>query len=305
MSKAPETLALYTTIYPGVEPYLRDWYRSVAAQTDQNYRLWIGLDALDVKAVIEALGDEPKATWVIAKSGETPAQIRQQAFEQITAVCDGVVLVDSDDMLHSTRVAFARAALQESDLNGCALRLVDQRGHYIGSDFGLPSRQEPDTVLPRNNVFGLSNTAFTSDLLQKCLPIPAEVMLVDWFLATRAWLYGARLSFDRVARMDYRQHDSNMVQVRYPFSVRQVIKDTERVRQHFQFLRSAGGGETYKAERMAELQQVAADVDLFHQQVVLQPARLQGYVRSLNALKPAPVWWSSVAHPALSDFWIS
>ena len=39
-----ERLALYTTIYPGVEPYLADWIHSVDAQTDRAFDLWVGLD---------------------------------------------------------------------------------------------------------------------------------------------------------------------------------------------------------------------------------------------------------------------
>ena len=126
------SLALYTTIYPGVEPYLQAWYRSVLEQSDQDYQLWIGLDALEVTAAVEALGGEPQATWVMAAPGETPAQIRQRAFTQIVKACDGVVLVDSDDVLHPSRVAAARVALETSELNGCALRLVDQQGQALG-----------------------------------------------------------------------------------------------------------------------------------------------------------------------------
>ena len=45
------TLAVYTTIYPGVEPYLGDWYRSLCQQTDQEFQLWIGLDHLESESV--------------------------------------------------------------------------------------------------------------------------------------------------------------------------------------------------------------------------------------------------------------
>ena len=165
-------LALYTTIYPGVESFLRDWYRSVLEQTDQDYQLWIGLDTIGVEAAKDAMGADPKATWVAAASGDTPAQIRQRALAQIVERHDGVVLVDSDDVLHPSRVASARAALQTSDLAGCALRLVDQQGRDLGMTFGLPPQARPEDVLPRNNVFGLSNSAFRSDLLRRCLPIP-------------------------------------------------------------------------------------------------------------------------------------
>jgi hypothetical protein len=297
-----KALALYTTIYPGVEFYLCDWYRSVQEQTDQDYQLWIGLDTIDVEAVKDAMGADPKATWVAAACGDTPAQVRQRALAQIVETCDGVVLVDSDDVLHASRVAGARAALEMSDLAGCALRLVDQRGRDLGLTFCLPPQAKPEDVLPRNNVFGLSNSAFRSDLLRRCLPIPASVALVDWFLASRAWLYGARLAFDGAVRMDYRQHGANMARVRPPFSRNQVIQDTERVRQHFQILRAAPVGGCM-VERLAEVERVSVDIEAFHQHVILQPRQLERYVLALDALEPAPLWWSCVAHPSLRQMW--
>jgi hypothetical protein len=298
-----KTLALYTTVYPGVEPYLRDWYRSVLEQTDQDYQLWIGADALEPGTVKEALGASIKARWVAAASEETPAQIRQRAWSQIVRTCDGVVLVDSDDILHPSRVAAARAALQTSDLTGCALRLVDEQGGDLCSTFGLPAQVGPEDVFPRNNVFGLSNSAFRSDLLRKCLPIPASVVLVDWFLSTKAWLVGARLAFDPVARMDYRQHGANMAKVRAPFNSNQVARDAERVREHFQLIFSQPLGGSIP-ERLAKIEGVSADVELFYREVVLQPKQLESYVRKLNTLDPAPLWWSCVAHPSLNEMWI-
>jgi hypothetical protein len=302
MEKTIKTLALYTTIYPGVEPYLRDWYRSVLEQTDQDYQLWVGLDTIGVAAVKEVMGADPKATWVSGVPGDTPAQIRQRALVQIVESCDGVVLADSDDMLHASRIAAARAALQTSDLAGCALRLVDQRGRYLGLTFGLPPKARPEDVLPKNNVIGLSNSAFRSDLLRQCLPIPAEVTLVDWFLATKAWLYGARLAFDDVVRMDYRRHGANMARVMPPFDRDQVIQDTNLVREHFEILRASLIGDCM-AHRLAGLERVASDVEAFHQHVVLQAKQLGRYVQALNTLQAAPLWWSSVAHPSLSYMW--
>jgi hypothetical protein len=281
---------------------LGDWYRSVLEQTDQDFQLWIGLDTLAIEAVKDAMGGDAKAIWVVAAPGDSPAQIRQRALAQIVEACDGVVLVDSDDVLHASRVASARKALRSSDLAGCALRLVDQQGRDLGLTLGLPPHARPEDVLPRNNVFGLSNSAFRSDLLRRCLPIPASVALVDWFLATRAWLDGVRLAFDAVVRMDYRQHGANMARVRPPFTLDQVIRDTERVRQHFQILRTVALGDCM-ADRLAGLEQVAADVEAFYRYVVLQPAHLDRYVQALKALEMPPLWWSCVAHPSLKKMW--
>ncbi len=296
------TLAVYTTIYPGVESYLADWYRSLRQQTDQDFQLWIGLDTLRREYVQNMLESDLKANWVVAPSGATGAQIRQQALARIAETCDRVVLVDSDDVLHPSRVAAARADLEVSELAGCALCLIDQQGKDLGMTFDLPPQLGPEDVFPRNNVFGFSNSAFRSDLLQRCLPIPADAVLVDWFLATWAWLMGARTAFDHVPRMDYRQHSTNTARVRFPFSRDQVISDTALVRRHFQLLLAESRRECV-AERYIALRRVTAEVEEFYQHIVLRPAQLDGYVQALNALRPPLLWWCCVAYPALGNMW--
>jgi hypothetical protein len=295
-------IVVYTTIYPGVETYISDWYRSVQAQTDRDFQLWIGLDGIGSETVESVIGSHLEARWVASEPGDTPARIRQRALAQIVNTCDAVVLVDIDDILHETRVAAAREVLATSELYGCALRLVNQQGRDLGMTFSLPSGTKAEEVLPRHNVFGLSNTAYQSALLQRCLPVPTEVTLVDWFLATKAWLMGARLAFDPVVRMDYRQHGANMARVRFPISPKQVIKDTELVRHHFEFMLALDPS-GFLPERLVLLKNTASSIETFHQHIVPEPSRLLRYVESLNSLAPAPLWWSSVAHPALESMW--
>lgn len=298
------SLAVYTTVYPGVEQYLVDWYDSVRRQTDQDFQLWIGLDTLDRQSIQKMLGYDLQARWVMVPYGSTIAQVRQLALSEIVEACSGVVLVDSDDVLHPSRVAAARAGLAASELEGCALSLVDQHGNDLGLTFDLPAQVGPDEVFPRNNVFGFSNSAFRSDLLRRCMPIPAGAVLVDWFLSTRAWLLGATLTFDRVARMDYRQHPANTARVRPPFGPEQVISDTALVRHHFDTV-LAEMGPQFLADRIAALRCVAAEVEAFYQQIVLHVGQLNEYVQALNQSHPAPLWWSSVANPALKQMWTS
>ena len=298
------SLAVYTTVYPGVESYLADWYCSLRHQTDQDFELWIGLDTIERKLVQTILGGDVAAHWVECTSGGTPAQIRQEALAQIVETCAGVVLVDSDDVLHPTRVAAARAGLETSDLVACALCLVDQQGKDLGLTFSLPANVSPDQVLPRNNIFGFSNSAFRADLLRRCLPISSAALLVDWFLATRAWLLGARLAFDRAPGMDYRQHANNTARLRFPIVVDQVISDTALVRQHLRLVLAEPKRE-FLTDRLAVLTSLSEEIEKFHEEVILHGRRLRDYVRALNRLRPAPLWWSSVANPALEHMWKS
>ncbi len=296
------TLAVYTTVYPGVEPYLKDWHESLRRQTDQDFELWIGLDAVGRDTIQSILGEKLEANWVAAPPGATPAQVRQQVLARIVATCAGVILVDSDDMLHPTRVEAARAQLSMCELGACGLRLVDRAGNSLGQNFELPAGLKPEDVFPRNNVFGFSNSAFRCDLLRKCLPIPAAETLVDWFLATRAWLHGAKLCFDSEPRMDYRQHSANTARVRFPVTPGQVASDTALVMRHFQFL-LAEPRRDFVSERAEALSRAAADTEKFQTRVVNHSERLETYVKALNALRPPAIWWSCVAHPALSNMW--
>jgi len=302
MSSATQKIAVYTTIYPGVKAYLPDWHQSLQAQTDRNFQLWIGLDGIEAETVEKVVGRRLEAVWVPSRPGNTPARIRQRSLAQIVKNYDAVVLVDSDDILHPTRIAAARVALQTSELAACALRLVDQYRQDMGTTLTLPAQAVPDNFLPRHNVFGFSNSAYRSELLQRCLPVPAGAALVDWFLATKAWLMGARLSFDPVARMDYRQHGANMAPIRFPFDANQVIRDTKKVREHY-YLLQASPMENVLPDRWAQIQEVTADVQLFSEQVVSQPKKLEAYLRNLNTLEPQAVWWWDVAHPALQWMW--
>jgi hypothetical protein len=295
-------LAIYTTMYPGVQRYLADWYRSLLSQTDLDFELWVGLDSLSSATVEGFLGTEIKANWVVGTAGASPAEIRQHALSRLVKSYDGVVLVDSDDVLLPTRVEAARLQLAESDLAGCALELIDEQGRELGLTFGVPIQVTADSLMPRNNVFGFSNSAYRTDLLQRCLPIPAESVAVDWCLSTRAWFLEARLAFDSTPRMLYRQHPSNTARVRSPFDSSQIISDTNLVRSHFGLLRS-NPIPGCLAERQNRLKKIAADVENFYEQIVLRPQHLDSYVRELNALEVSPLWWACVANPVLADMW--
>lgn len=299
---AVNKLVLCTTFYPAVEPFLSDWYASLANQTDRDHEIRIALDGLDVDRACDAMGGRPDAAWVHAEPGDTPATIRQKLLAPVLNEFDGIVLVDSDDILHPDRVSSARKGLQQYDLVACALQLVDHEGNDLDMAFSLPADGGLDDILPRYNIFGLSNTAWRSDLLVKCLPVPADVEIVDWFLATRAWLIGAGLGFDEAIGMSYRQHASNMVRVYAPFDLAQIVRDTERVRRHFRLVQISPPDGTI-ATRLDEISRVADDVERFAERIVADPARLDEYAGALNQLDLAPLWWTSVAHPALDNMW--
>jgi len=296
-------LAVYTTVYPAVLKYLADWFQSVQSQSDGRFELWIGLDALTRREVEEALGCHVDARWIAAPAGSTPAKVRNIALKQIVAAELDVVLVDSDDILQPSRIAGARQALFSSELAACALEIVDERGQPVGSEFNLDPALTPSQILPRNNVFGFSNSAYRCELLERCLPIPDDVVLVDWYLATRAWLLGAELAFDHIVRMKYRQYGSNTAHVRLPFWPDQILSDSALVRRHFQRVLASDGQQHFLPGRWTQLLSVARDIEQFERYIHQSPSNLQAYLESLNRAVKQPIFWTSVAYTPLAHMW--
>ena len=298
-----ERLALYTTVYPGIEKYLSAWYESVLAQTDRNFDIWIGVDGLDVNEVIAALGADPSATWVIAAKGNSPAQIRQKAIERMVKKYPAVVFADSDDVLEPTRVEAARKSLTWSDVSGCAMRIIDEKGYDLGIVLKPPEGQDIAGLLPRSNVFGLSNTAYRTHILRQCLPIPPECVLVDWFLITRAWALGARLDFDPTCRMAYRQYPLNTARVLPPFTPQYVILTTERILGHYAL--ALENVPELQPQHRVELEAARNLVKAFYESIRDSLGMLDQYVQVLNQLPLHQLWWSCVAHPKLENIWKS
>lgn len=299
---AADRLALYTAVYPGVEPYLGGWYASVRAQTDGAFDLWISVDGLTREQVIAAIGTEPDAHWSFAPPGTTPAAIRSTALLAVADRYAGVVLVDSDDLLEPSRVASARDGLEAVDVVGCALRLIDAGGSPLGPVLA-PDVPEPDWagLLSRHNVFGLSNTAYRAEVLRRCLPVPTETILIDWLLILRARSVGATVRFDLTPRMLYRQHQANVARVLPPFSEAYVLKATDLVLDHYRQVLGPAGRLSTDCRR--GLLEAGEDTDAFRRAVRQSPALLRRYVGALNAMPPRYVWWWCVANPQLEDLW--
>jgi len=296
-------LALYTTVYPSAVKFLFSWYGSVRNQTDRDFDLWIGMDGLKIHEVVKAMGEKPRATWLEAEEGDSPSRIRQRAIEQMVDAYSAVVFVDSDDLLDPTRLEAARKSLDQSDVNGCAMRIIDEQGNDLEAIFKPPDNVSIATILPHNNVFGLTNSAYRSQLLRRCLPVPADCSLLDWFLVTSAWTQEARLSFDFTCRMAYRQHPNNMGRVISPFTSQQILRSTDQVLHHYDCVLANIAG--LRPEHKYKLESARTRVNKFHRSITSLPEILGQYVDALNQLPSIDlIWWQCVAHPKLEKIWI-
>ena len=292
---------LYTTIYPGVEPYLPEWADSVSKQHDKNFDLVVGVDGVDTDILTRFLDKDVFPTWIFSKEGDTIAQIRQRSFEYVVSKYDIVIFVDSDDILMPTRVGSAKESILMNDVVACSLELIDKEGNDLGIHFHVDSEKSMETILPRFNILGLSNTTYRANTLKKCLPIPKECVLIDWFLAIKAWLSGAKIAFDPVCHMFYRQHNQNIACTVQPFSSEQILKSTKLVLDHygliFKYILP------FQHEYLALFEKARTEINGFFIAVNEDRQLLEKYVSALNQLPQTHIWWSCVANPQLEEIW--
>lgn len=293
--------ALYTVIHPAAVNYVSAWCTSVVGQSDKRFDLWISLDNMTREEAVAAMGQDPGAEWLQALPGDTPAAIRLNAISRLVESYKHIVFVDCDDVLHPLRVRAAIEMLQRNDVIACPLVIIDEAGNNLGIVFGGDAAADAQNMLPRHNVFGLSNSAYRTDVLKQCLPFRNDCVLIDWLLATRAWSLNAALAFDTVPRMFYRQYRQNTARVLPPFSEQDVLRASERVVQHYEHALSQDWPISSPYRERIEAGSIAAST--FHASVTRSPDVLSRYVSALNELPPRYVWWWSVANPHLEKIW--
>jgi hypothetical protein len=295
-------LAVYTTIHPGTLPFLDEWYASLNAQTDTDFALWIGIDEVRVEQACSEMGAHPDdANWVQADPEDTPAQVRERTWRILVPEVDAVVMVDADDVMHSDRINSARRQIRQHDGVGCALRMVGEDRRDLGYIMPPERSASVEKAFPRYNIFGLSNTAYRTGVLEQCLSVPNDVVLIDWYIAMLAWLRGDDLAFDRTVRMKYRQHRSNTLSVLPPFTPKGVEEATEVVQNHFQAVEQNVPSDALE-DRWEATKREAQRVNDFADHIA-DPESLHRYTQKVNQLSPIPLWWACVAHPNLESLW--
>jgi len=296
-------IALFTTIYPEGMSYFSAWHDSVVQQTNNDFDVWVGCDRISKNDVANRIGDDLSTTWVESKQGESSISLRERAIKKIIGTYPAVIFVDSDDILEKTRVTAAVTSLKNSDVYGCAMKFIDRNGTQIKprSQFQPYKKWAVSTDLPKTNIFGLSNTAYRTDLLDKCLPFRSDCILLDWFIATKAWFHDARFVFDPIPQMLYRQHPNNIARCIPPFSSSQILTATDRVLHHYEcVLQSNLPKDMAKRDK---IERANSYVTAFHKSIITSSDILATYVEQLNALHVRHIWWSCVAHPDLEDIW--
>jgi hypothetical protein len=211
---------------------------------------------------------------------------------------DGVVFVDSD-VTSCFPTESARPGGPRDVRFSLSAAVVDGDAADTDVIFG-PPRNGLGGVPRPGTTSSACRTAYRTSTLARCFRSRRPA---GWWTgsATRALLLGARLAFDQVPRMKYRQYPGNVARVLPPFGEEDVLSAAARVESHY-----AGLLETDWPVPPAKRPRFEAErrrVTSFREAVAGSRPLLEKYVRALAELPARPVWWWCVAHPELEWMW--
>lgn len=271
-----DRLAVLTTVFPVVRPFLDDFAGCLTAQSDPGFTLFAVNDGLPADEIRRAL--EPLDV-IVVEAGRTPAENRRLGMR---AVLDAgfakLVFADADDTMRDDRIAASKIGLRSADMvfNDLAL---DCGRSLLARRFGAGYEFSWRDVLDRN-FLGLSNTALRTELLKAQLEfVSADSSVVDWGLFTRLLHAGARLA-QVDTQTHYRRHASSfaVLGAESEASVRQAVTVKAH---HYAALRELDHRFRVRAGFFAALVETETDSKVFRDYAA----------RCLNESPARPLWW--------------
>lgn len=220
-----ETVDIALATYNG-RNYLQQQLDSLLGQSVKNTRILIGDDGSTDGTL--ALIDKYVAKYcerVVVLPPELGGRGACENFNRVLLATDAayVFLCDQDDVWDEDKVRISLERMQELEaghgketpiLVHTDLRVVDQMLTTISDSFfdfqnlddqALAFKQ----LLVQNMVTGCT-VVVNRALLNRALPIPADAIMHDWWLALVAAAFG-QIGFVGRSTMSYRQHGSNTV----------------------------------------------------------------------------------------------
>lgn len=210
--KTAVVLFLYTEAFI----YLNQLLSSINQQSYSDFDLVIFNDGLDVVKLTEVLSTCITSinVRVISVRGTIPI-IRQNALEFLKYEdYQFVIWVDADDFIESNRVEVVVDKLGMYDIIVNDLNIISANGmlmeaNYLSNRLKLDHEISLDQI--RNvNFIGFSNSAFNMKKLSKIVPIPNNLIAIDWYFYYILLSKGFSAIFTNETATNYRQHGDNI-----------------------------------------------------------------------------------------------
>lgn len=283
--------AFLTFVYPGIENCFPEFLKSLKAQTDLNFTLYIVNDGMD--KLSSHLMDLPFPFKIMNQSGSI-AQLRKKGLLWILEdAVEILILGDADDCFEKNRIVFSKEILSQEPILANELvtfgETVKDSASMIGSKWTEGFKIKVENIRDEN-CMGMSNTALRTGnipwntLLQA---IPDDILIFDWTFFTLLLHQINHAYFTKRTVTYYRRHAQNEAPLQM-LTNDQILKGVQVKWAHYKAVRHLDA--SYQS-RFEEFQNLREDLDRDFQ-------LLMSYCETVRKKsKGAQFWWEGIKTP--------
>lgn len=206
---------VYVAVYPECKNYLNKFLYSLSNQTYKDFVLFIVNDGLEVTELEKMISKFNFKSVILNINESVPiSKVREEGFKFVLKnKFNYIIFADADDFFAEERVEKSLYYLKNNDVVWNNVSIVDDCENLLEKTyFNIKDKSNNIFVkLGDKNYFGLSNTAIRSDLLNEIIPIPNDIIAVDWWMYSILTYHKYRIFFIEEALTFYRQHDLNTI----------------------------------------------------------------------------------------------
>ncbi len=206
-----ETVFL-TTIFPASKPYLNDFFKSLQNQTYKKFDILVINDGINNFNNYKI--QYPDLNIIEIISNQSPAKNRETGINKVVELgYKYIIFGDSDDYFSENRIQKSIEALK---CNEIVINDINLFGNNKSIDNFFTNNLEKVDLLQENifdsNVFGFSNIAIRSEIVNALVNFDVNLIAVDWYFITTLLLNRSmKIKFLKEAQTYYRQHDDNTI----------------------------------------------------------------------------------------------
>lgn len=284
-------VAVVSTVYPGMLPFLGNFLDSLEQQEFQEFDLLLANDG------VENLGSrvgQRSFPWSSFEPGGSISDIRRALLKAaLTKGYRKIVLADSDDTFADNRIGLMCRMLDSDSLVVNDLDLCDAGGRVSDQRY-FSRRLDDGDLLDRDsllhgNLMGLSNTAVAAEVLIGSPALQAgDCIAFDWFLWSSILLAGVKGKFTSETSTLYRIYGENTAGLPQYITEPFVRKGVQVKRQHYALMAGLDDG----------FQGLADEFEWTSRQMQSR-AWLNDYLDALRANEiENNLWWEKIRTPS-------
>ena len=179
-------IAVVSTLYPSVQPYVGDLVSSLKAQTIKDFDWVVINDGADEVGLLNIV-DRKLSTHILNMRGVPPVENRWLAIRWCKE--NGyryVIFQDSDDWMTESRIERSVEAMSQAGIVFCDLTLVSEEGRVLKENIWSERFRQSALIdynfIADKNCIGLGNAALDLTVVRGDIKTLPGIVAVDWFL---------------------------------------------------------------------------------------------------------------------------